>query len=150
EFRRVRSDHSNLFYDRDLNLVQGFYLTPAPDSLVSLLNKASLSVAGRGLPHLEKLTSKGMSDEAAPPPSPPSAAHQRVWLYAPGRNAEHWEEHYRNGTVAIGWNEMGDLSQLTTLEEVTDHLREIYGREDNPVNNALACYEFAHEMRPGD
>jgi 5-methylcytosine-specific restriction enzyme B len=73
-----------------------------------------------------------------------------VWLYAPGRDAEHWDEFYRDGIVAIGWNELGDLAKFQDLEEVALKIREVYERESNPMNDARACYEFAHEMRPGD
>jgi hypothetical protein len=150
DFRRIRAEHQNLFYDRDLNLNQGFYLTPAPDDLVAILNKAYRSQAGRLLPHLEEYAPATGSLSTLPASPTSSTSHQRVWLYAPGRNAEHWEEYYREGILAIGWNEMGDLSELTSIKEVTDRLREIYERDNNPMNDALACYEFAHEMRPGD
>lgn len=45
---------------------------------------------------------------------------------------------------------MGDLSKFQDLEELVEKMREVYEREDNPMNDARACYEFAHEMRPGD
>jgi 5-methylcytosine-specific restriction protein B len=73
---------------------------------------------------------------------------QQVWLYAPGRDAEHWDEFYRDGIIAIGWNKLGDLSPFQDIEEVTDKMREVYERENNPMNDARACYEFAHVIRP--
>jgi hypothetical protein len=42
------------------------------------------------------------------------------------------------------------LSKFQDLEEVSDKMREVYERENNAMNDALACYEFAHDMRPGD
>jgi hypothetical protein len=145
ELRAIRSAHKNLFYDRDLNLNQGFYLTPAPDVLVALLNSASITSTGHSLPHirhgeLTKPRETAASDSAAPP---------RVWLYAPGREAEHWDEFYRDGLIAIGWNELGDLSAFSDQESIVVKMQELYGRE-NPTNDARACYEFSRVMSPGD
>jgi hypothetical protein len=154
ELRKIRAANKHLFYDRDLNLNQGFYLTPAPPELVGLLNRACVEATGHPLPHLETLGTQ--------PALAPSIAEvqqealsdvphqQRVWLYAPGRDAEHWDEFYRDNILAIGWNELGDLSKLDDLEDVVEKMREVYERESNPMNDARACYEFAHEMRPGD
>jgi 5-methylcytosine-specific restriction enzyme B len=138
-----------------LNLNQGFYLTPAPAELVNLLNSACLQATGHPLPHLEALdmhpgvAPPGMAEPSQEPHAEPRH-QQRVWLYAPGRDAEHWDEFYHDGIIAIGWNELGDLSKLQDLEEVTEKMREVYEREHNPMNDARACYEFAHDMRPGD
>ena len=73
----------------------------------------------------------------------------RVWLLTPGAGARHWDELLREGIVAIGWDDVGDLRECPTRESVHDKLREAYGWK-NPVMNSLACYQFAHEMRPGD
>jgi hypothetical protein len=155
ELRRIRAAHKHLFYDRDLNLNQGFYLTPVPTELVKLLNGACLQSTGHLLPHLE--TADTEAQQPAPAITKPGQAsgnellhQQRVWLYAPGRNAEHWDEFYREGIIAIGWDKLGDLSKFHDLEEVAEKTREAYEREDNPLNDARACYEFAHDMRPGD
>jgi hypothetical protein len=155
ELRRIRAAHKHLFYDRELNLNQGFYLTPVPIELVKLLNSACLQSTGRLLPHLEGLDAQDQVRAPAMAKSGEASGlqtpyQQRVWLYAPGRDAEHWDEFYRDGIIAIGWNELGDLSKLQDLEEVVEKMREVYEREYNPINDSNACYEFAHEMRPGD
>ncbi len=31
------------------------------------------------------------------------------WIYAPGQNADKWEECYKNGYMLLGWGEIGDL-----------------------------------------
>src|SRR5262249_43161105 len=132
ELRKIRAAHKHLFYDRDLNLNQGFYLTPAPAELVSLLNSACQETIGHPLPHLEALETPS---QLTVPPSdePPVIDHQqRVWLYAPGRDAEHWDEFYRDGIIGIGWNKLGDLSKYQDPNEVADKIREVYERENNP------------------
>jgi hypothetical protein len=47
-------------------------------------------------------------DETATVPAPDG---QRIWLYSPGENAEYWDEFYQQGVAAIGWANLGDLSQ---------------------------------------
>lgn len=75
---------------------------------------------------------------------------RNIWLVAPGRDAEHWDDFYRDGIIAIGWDDLGDLSQFDTLESMTDALVETYASDSQPKNDALACYQFAHHMKPGD
>jgi hypothetical protein len=78
------------------------------------------------------------------------APRQRVWLVSPGRNAEHWEQQYADGIIAIGWGHLGDLSSYETYEEVLARLQELSGSKHRPTNDAYACFQFAHEMQPGD
>jgi hypothetical protein len=75
---------------------------------------------------------------------------QRVWIYAPGRNAQYWDEFYRDGILGIGWDKIGDFRQYKTLDEMSRAHTETYELENKPINNALACWEFARSMAPGD
>ncbi|HEX2209744.1 MAG TPA: AAA family ATPase, partial [Longimicrobium sp.] len=73
---------------------------------------------------------------------------RRVWLIAPAEGARLWPEFQREGIAAIGWDDLTQLSELPTYEAVYEALRGIHG--GNPTNDANACYQFAHEMKPGD
>ena len=73
----------------------------------------------------------------------------RVWAVAPGAGARKWDEFQREKIIAIGWDEVGDLREYSTRSSIHEKLREVYDWT-NPSNNSLACYQFAHEMRPGD
>lgn len=153
ELRTIRTTHKNLFYDRDLNLNQGSYLTLAPPDLAKLLNKAYRAISGHDLPHFAEVFGQGAPAVGTTPTPDVSAApeaQERVWLYAPGRDAEHWEEFYRDGIMAIGWEELGDLREFRDPEEIMAHMTEVYKRDGRPTNDALACHEFANVMRPGD
>jgi hypothetical protein len=75
---------------------------------------------------------------------------RRVWVYAPGENAEYWDEFYESGLMAIGWDELGDLSQYGSLEDVLAALEQEYETERRPTNNARTCYDFVHTMHVGD
>lgn len=76
----------------------------------------------------------------------------RAWLYAPGRDAERWSDVQQRGEMTIGWDELGDLSTYSTLDQITDALKKAYGTEGDPepTNNARCNWEFSHVIQPGD
>lgn len=73
----------------------------------------------------------------------------RYWIFAPGPKAEKWDEFYKSGVMAIGWDKLGDLSEYETKDEVKDALKKEY-KEKNPTNNTFSCWSFGHEMKEGD
>ena len=75
---------------------------------------------------------------------------EQVWLISPGRRAKHFDEFFEQGIVAIGWDYLGDLSQYEDAEAISTAMREHEGADRNPVQNSLACYQFAQEMKVGD
>ena len=75
---------------------------------------------------------------------------RRTWIYAPGANAEHWDEFYEAGLMVIGWDSIGDLSQYGSLDDVLAALLETSTGPQRPTNNARTCFDFAQTIRPGD
>lgn len=73
----------------------------------------------------------------------------RVWILSQGMGASHWAAFQRDGIAAIGWDELGDLSDFASRDELGEALKEEYGGK-NPYNNILACWEFSHVMEEGD
>lgn len=74
----------------------------------------------------------------------------RVWLVSPGRRAALFDEFFEDGIFAIGWDYLGDLSKYADLESVRDAIQQNRGGDVSPIQAALACYQFAHEMQVGD
>ena len=74
----------------------------------------------------------------------------RVWLLAPGREAEFWEDWSERGIIAVGWDELGDLSQYSSRDAISEAMRSEYERESDPSNNSLACWQFVNVMEEGD
>lgn len=72
------------------------------------------------------------------------------WLYSPGRNACVWDDLYARRAMAIGWGELGDLSQYGSKSAVKDAMREAYDPAKAYTNDANCVWQFVHEMRPGD
>lgn len=72
------------------------------------------------------------------------------WLYAPGENASRWEEFYNEGIMALGWDNLGDLTKYGSKKEVVSALQEIHSTDSSKKNDATANFDFANEMKIGD
>jgi MoxR-like ATPase len=88
--------------------------------------------------------------EDSPDPPDEEPLRERVWLIAPGPGASLFDEFYGDGIVAIGWDQLGDLSAYSDLEAIRQALQVHRGEGASPIHDALACYQFAHEMQIGD
>ena len=77
-------------------------------------------------------------------------AEKRFWIYAPGNNASKWDEFFAHEILGIGWDQMGDLKQYSNKEAMKVKMKELYGKELSYKNSALATWQFANEMEPGD
>lgn len=76
--------------------------------------------------------------------------NQRFWLYAPGTNAEAWEDCRKNCLMVLGWDEMGDISHFASREAIIQKMKEIYGGDSSFKNDSLAVWQFVNEIKPGD
>lgn len=75
---------------------------------------------------------------------------KKHWLYAPGENAYKWDEFYELGIIALGWDELEDIRQYNSREEIKDALVEAYGGEGSKKNDVAANYDFVHTINIGD
>lgn len=74
----------------------------------------------------------------------------KVWVYAPGRNAMYWEEFFEKGIMAIGGKELGDLKAYPTKKDIADRLRIIENTESSKKNDATALWDVANTLSTGD
>jgi 5-methylcytosine-specific restriction protein B len=74
----------------------------------------------------------------------------RYWLYSPGDNASEWDEFHEKGLMAIGWDDIGDLSRFKSRDEMGTAMKEAYGQNYSDKIPSLATWQFAHDMKPGD
>ena len=72
-----------------------------------------------------------------------------VWALSMGSGARFWSEFQGIGIIAIRWDELGDLRDYGSKQDIYEQIREVYG-SSNPRNDSLACYQFARVMQPGD
>lgn len=83
-----------------------------------------------------------------PPPEP--KGKQSVWEFAPGRSAAYWDDFYRDGIAALGWNEISDLSQFNSREEISTAIKREINPDTEPRNDSLALWQWLKEVKPGD
>lgn len=89
-------------------------------------------------------------EETAEPGVPAKSQGARIWMYAPGEQAWAWQECLGKGVMLLGWDELGDLSQYTSQEDIASRLKEVEGIDGSKKNDSLACWQFQNEMAPGD
>lgn len=84
------------------------------------------------------------------PPVPEIEDQPQYWLLGAGKGAFMWEDFLEKEIIGIGWEVLGNLRQYNSPREIADVLKEAYQLDHNPTNDALANYQFAHEMKTGD
>lgn len=80
----------------------------------------------------------------------PIDSSKTYWLYSPGEKASKWPLCTNAGLMCIGWDAMGDLSEYASREEMRDAVKKHYPTDGSAVNDSLAVWQFANEMKPGD
>jgi len=81
-----------------------------------------------------------------------SSSKQNIqyWLYAPGENARNWTEFYNKGIMALGWDEIGDLTQYTSRGQIKKALVDAYGGDGSKKNDVSANDDFLNKIKIGD
>ena len=75
----------------------------------------------------------------------------KYWILSPGANASKWERCQKEGIACIGWEELGDLNEYSSLEEIRTTMKAQYGNASmNYKNDGLATWEFCHDIQVGD
>ena len=72
------------------------------------------------------------------------------WIYSPGDNACMWDEFYKNGVMGIGWDEVTNLKDFASKEEIKDFMKKVYDASYSYKNNAHCLWQFANEIKVGD
>lgn len=72
------------------------------------------------------------------------------WIYAPGDNACMWDEFFKNGIMGIGWDEVTNLKDFASKEEIKEFMKKVYDASYSYKNNAHCLWQFANEIKVGD
>ena len=72
------------------------------------------------------------------------------WIYSPGDKACMWDEFFRNGIMGIGWDEVTNLKDFASKEEIKDFMKKVYDASYSYKNNAHCLWQFANEIKVGD
>src|SRR5690625_1386008 len=78
-----------------------------------------------------------------------TAEESKYWMLSVGNNAL-WNDFQENQQIAIRWDELGDLRDYDSKEDIMETLKEHRQTAVNPSNDALANYQFYNEMQIGD
>ena len=98
-----------------------------------------------GIAFMHRVCRSDNSDVALP------SSTVKYWILSPGSNASKWERCLKEGIACIGWEELGDLNEYSSLEEMRSAMKEQYGNASSNYKNAgLATWEFCHEIQIGD
>lgn len=79
-----------------------------------------------------------------------SVAETKYWIISAGRDGSMQSDFVNQSIVAIGWDEMGDLSKYPDRETLKASLIEQYGSDTSFKNTLLCLEEFRDVMKPGD
>lgn len=74
---------------------------------------------------------------------------RRYWLIAPGEGAKCWDVWTEQNIAAIGWKQIGDISQYETKDEIQTALQTEF-QEKNQASVALMLWNFCHSLKEGD
>lgn len=92
--------------------------------------------------HADRRKNSGVDRETTEP---------HIWLFTPGEGASMWDEFYAQSVMAIGWSELGDLSQYADREAIRQRMDEAY---EHPAgmkkSGSLEAWTFANALREGD
>lgn len=76
----------------------------------------------------------------------------KKWTFAAGENSTLWSDFYKNGIMAIGWDDLLDLKQFETKEDLRKRIVDLYKDDKNSSakNDTTCCWQFANEIHVGD
>jgi predicted Mrr-cat superfamily restriction endonuclease len=74
----------------------------------------------------------------------------KYWLYAPGENANMWDEFLQEGTMGLGWDNLGDLNEYATKGDIATRLKELSDNDSSKANDATANFDFKENISIGD
>lgn len=74
----------------------------------------------------------------------------KYWLYSAGEKSYKWDEFYKDGIMAIGWDYLGDLTKYSSQAEIADKITKEENKTQYPINDSKANWEFAKDMQVGD
>ncbi|QSX05598.1 AAA family ATPase [Sedimentibacter sp. zth1] len=95
---------------------------------------------------VEVLKSKREADEK----DLPVDEQVHFWVYAAGENSRLWDEFYQEKIMAIGWDELGDLSDYVDREEMRTALKQKGELDKAYKNDSLATWQFVNTLKIGD
>ncbi|MBT4497679.1 MAG: AAA domain-containing protein [Gemmatimonadetes bacterium] len=80
----------------------------------------------------------------------PTSPQKNYWAIGTGSDGGMWKEFREGGFVGGDFLDLGDLRAFKDQEAIAEALRGREGAEGSKKIDALAAWQFTHEMKPGD
>lgn len=75
---------------------------------------------------------------------------RKFWLYAAGEKSYKWNDFYKESIMALGWDNLGNLKNYHSQDEIAQELQKYSSKDSYPKNDSKANWEFANKMDIGD
>lgn len=72
------------------------------------------------------------------------------WIYSAGEKSYKWNDFYKESIMALGWDNLGNLKNYHSQDEIAQELQKYSSKDSYPKNDSKANWEFANEMNIGD
>lgn len=72
------------------------------------------------------------------------------WIYSPGEKAKYWDQFYKEGIMAVGKGNIGDIKQFSSLKEVRERMKTVIDTTKSYINDGYCAWQFANELKPND
>ena len=128
-------------------------IAQAQRMLIGLDPRADLYTIDQFMHYVAVLEGKVKIDRWLSPPGEGDEEHLaevRYWKVAPGRRAWNWEACRDGGFIAIGWDELGDLTGLSKSEFETRRDELVARHDDWTSAGANQVWTFSHIIQQGD
>ena len=128
-------------------------ISDAELQLVALHPEADLYSVDHFMHYVTVEEGKQKTDAWLNPPGGEDDEHARevrYWKVAPGREAWNWEECRDGGFIAVGWEELGDLSRLSKSEFEMRRDQLVAKHDDWTSTGVDQVWTFSHIIEEGD
>ena len=72
------------------------------------------------------------------------------WIFAPGKDANKWDEFYNQGVMGIGWEFIGDIRKYKSKAELVEKFQEHENDTASHKNDVSTCWSFCYDLKVGD
>lgn len=134
----------------DGNTIAGIYSGSRSKTDEEINERGSYNSYSEIIEGLQQVKNKAVKINNSLSTSEDVISKKRYWMYAADEGSSKWEEFYNQGIMAIGWDNLNNLSEYISKEEIRVKLQEIYGNESSHKNSVLAAWQFANEIQIGD
>lgn len=74
----------------------------------------------------------------------------QTWLYLPGEKAAKWADCIEQSIMCIAWDDLGDLLQYSSREELKKAINKAYNKKGDSKNDTSANWDFVYKIQIGD